>query len=205
MKTPNFAKQENELFIFSQKAIHSMGKKCNETFSYFAFDCSHNYGEVLLCLDTKENSETQSNKVERYITQKRKGYSYESPAYEIEWALNDLGNDLIGRVMPFGNNTGDFSHQGFAKYHFEDWEDFYLSDEYPGVFEESEEDYLSCISIILLSNVIDLLIDEKSFDKIRKSTPFYCGITLHDSVQNVIRMINWGNDDNLIFFNKGDN
>lgn len=198
MKTPNFGKQEKSLYQFSQKALKTIGKKIEATFAYFAFDCNPDYGEVLLCLDTKENSEIQAKKAEKFITQKRKNYTYESPAYEIEWAIHNLGNDLIGRVLPFSNNTGEFSHQGFAVYNFKDWEDFSLSDEYPGVFEKSEEDYLSCISIILLSNVIDQLIDAKAFDQIRKSTPFYCGIGLHDNVQKVVRIINWDNDNNRI-------
>ncbi len=201
MKTPNFAKQENALYQFSNKALKKIGKKHKDAFAYFAFDCNVDYGEVLLCLDTIENSVTRAKKVEMSITRNRKKYTYQSSSFEIEWAIHNLGNDLIGRVTPFSNNTGDFSHQGFAMYNFKDWEDFSLSDDYPGVFEESGEDYLSCISVILLSNVIDLLIDGRAFDQILKSTPFYCGIGLHDNVQKVVRIINWDNDNNRRMIN----
>lgn len=191
MKTTDFKKQEDELYDFSFNALREIGSGIRDELSYFAFDCNPEYGEVLLCLDTIQNSIITAKNTENYITEKRKENSYDSPAFKLAWAIHNLGNNLIGWVLPFGNNTGDFSHQGFAEYHFEDWEDFSLSDSYPGEFEKSEEDYLACISTILLSNVIDRLISNNAFSELKICKPFYCGVALHDNIQNVVRIINW--------------
>lgn len=191
MEIPNFKQQEDELYSFTLNALKEIGSSSKDCFSYFAFDCNPDYGEILLCLDTEENSLVTAKKRENYITSDRKKISYDSPSYQLEWAIHNIGNDLVGRVLPFGNNTGDFSHQGFTELYFENWENFSLSEECPDEFEESNESYLSCISAILLSNVIDRLISTNAFEPINTNSPFYCGIGFHESGQKVVRIINW--------------
>jgi hypothetical protein len=188
---PDFQKQEDQLFEFTRAELSKFAAQSSDEFAYFAFDCNPDYGEVLLCLDTTANSIAMARVTEKALLESRRrrfAMPYcEIPSYELEWSIHRLGNDLEGFVVPYGNNTGDFSHQGFAQVDFDDWQDYSIeeSDEFP----DSKQSRIKCFAAVLLAKVIDRLVDAEAFAALNRSHPFYCGVGLHDGPQRVLRMV----------------
>ena len=191
MKEPDFASNERQLIDASVRAISEFATQhADELFRYFAFDCNAEYGEILLCLDTEENSITQAKKHEAYVSERRHKLSYDDTE-SLEWAINTIKNPIAGPVLPYNNNTGDFRYQGFAGVSFlDEWEEFSLSDDYPGEFADSEDDYLECKAAVLFSRVIDALVEQNAFDCLKRTSPFLVGFALHDGPQLVVRLLN---------------
>ncbi len=193
MNEPDFLANERELISESMRAISEFAEQhSNELFNYFAFDCNADYGQILLCLNTAESSAASAKKHEEYITNRRhEELSYDDD-YSIEWAIETVKNPISGPVLPFCDNTGDFQYQGFAEVSFlDEWQNFTLADDYPGRFEDSEDDYLECKATVMFSRVIDLLIEQNAFDCLQRTSPFLVGFTFHDGPQLVVRMLNW--------------
>jgi hypothetical protein len=188
---PDFASQEDQLFEFARTELNKFAGQTAEEFAYFAFDCNPDFGDVLLCLDTTASSKAEARRTAESLLQarrKRFGKPYgEIPDYELQWSILHLGDDLRGVVLPYGDNTGDFSHQGFADLFFEDWIDYSLeeSEEFP----DSKETRISCYAAMVLAKVIDRLVDADAFGALHRSHPFYCGVGLHDGPQRVLRML----------------
>jgi hypothetical protein len=192
MKQPDFPANERTLIDASVRVIREFAEQHrDEVFKYFAFDCNVDYGEILLCLDTLDNSIAEAKNHESYVTESRhKGLSYDDDS--LQWAITTVKNPVTGPVLPFGNNTGDFEYQGFAEVSFlEEWQDFRFADDYPGEFEDSEDDYLECIATVMFSHVIDALVGQNAFDCLKRSSPFLVGFTFHDGPQLVVRVLNW--------------
>lgn len=188
---PDFSGQEERLFQFTVEELRTFSANRREPFAYFAFDCNPDYGEILLCLDTAANSMSEARKREQSLWKSRQEWQSppyaEIPPYTLEWVIHRLGNDLDGFVLPFGNNTGDFSDQGFAQLEFEDWDDFSFQE--PREFPDSQQTRIACYAAVLLSKVIDRLVDGDAFAVLNRTHPFYCGIGLHDGPQRVLRLI----------------
>lgn len=106
----------------------------------------------------------------------------------MEWVVHELGNDLSGFVVPFGNNTGDFTHQGFSELYFDDWQVFAFKDP-EREFPDSKRTRIECYATVLLAKVIDRLVEANAFAALNRSSPFYCGLGLHDGPQRVLRII----------------
>lgn len=193
MKEPDFHADEQRLLDETLRAIREFaGQHAEELFSYFAFDCNADYGEVLLCLDTEDNSIAQAKKHEAYVTERRHEKLAYDDEHSLKWAIDTVQNPISGPVLPFNNNPGDFRYQGFAEVSFlDEWEDFVLDDDYPGEFEESGRDYLECKATVMFSRVIDALVDQCAFDCLRRTSPFYVGFAFHEGPQVVVRLLNW--------------
>ncbi|MEN6497890.1 MAG: hypothetical protein ABFD16_26630 [Thermoguttaceae bacterium] len=192
MKEPDFASNEQHLIEASIRAIREFAEQHpDEVFNYFAFDCNADYGEILLCLDTSENSIARAKEHEEYMTEHRhQELSYDESS--LEWAIDTVTDATIGPVLPFNNNTGDFQHQGFAEVSFlDEWQTFRFDDDYPGQFEDSEQDYLESKATVMLSKAIDALIDRGAFNCLRRSSPFLVGFAFHDGPQVIVRIQNW--------------
>ena len=192
MPEPDYHADERRLLEETIPAIEAFAAEhCNEVFRYFAFDCNPCYGEVLLCLDTEENSVAEAKKHEQYVTKQRRDKLLYDDAGWLEWAITVVANRTTGPVLPFNNNTGDFDHQGFADIRFPTWEAFTLEDDYPGTFEQSEVDYLNCKVAVLFSHAIDALVERDAFSCLNRTSPFFVGLAFHDHEQLVVRMTNW--------------
>lgn len=129
---------------------------------------------------------------ESYVTERRhEDLSYDDDS-SLQWAINTVKNLVTGSVLPYNNNTGDFEYQGFAEVSFlEEWQDFVLADDYPGEFEDSEDDYLEYMATVVFSHVIDTLVARGAFDCLKRSSPFLVGFAFHDGPQLVVRILNW--------------
>jgi hypothetical protein len=78
MKEPDFAANEQRLLREAIIELHNFaGEHPDELFNYFAFDCNPDYGEILLCLDTLENSITKAKEHEKYVSANRKDLAYD--------------------------------------------------------------------------------------------------------------------------------
>jgi hypothetical protein len=190
---PDFASNERHLIDESIRAIREFVEQHpNELFNYFAFDCNADYGEILLCLDTLDNSIAESKKHETYLSERRREELAYDNKHTLRWAIDSLENPVTGPVLPFNNNSGNFRYQGFAEVSFlDEWQDFVLDDDYPGQFEDSKADYLESYASVMFYRVIDALVEKDAFDGLRKSSPFLVGFDFHDGPQLIVRIINW--------------
>lgn len=192
MTEPDFDADERRLLEETIPAIAEFAAEhADEVFRYFAFDCNPDYGEVLFSLDTEANSAAEAKKHELYVTSQRHEKLDYNDSVWLPWAISTIENPVTGPVLPFNNNSGDFDHQGFAGVSFPDWEDLVSSDDFPVDFEESHQDYLTCKATVLLSRVIDALVECDAFSCLNRTSPFLVGFGFHDGPQVVIRMINW--------------
>jgi len=158
----------------------------DEVFCQFAFDCDPDNGLLLLCLDTPDSTRESALEIESFVTEKRKAYLKYDDA---EYAIDTIQSNHT--LVPFNRFPGDFAYQGFAEHTFDDWVDFSCADEYPGEFAGSGEDYIQSKAAIMLSRVIDNLVEVGAFVQINKSRPFLLSIAFHDTTHLVIRLINW--------------
>jgi hypothetical protein len=121
-------------------AIRSFAAAVQSSRRQFAFDCNPDYGQGLFCFDTEENSlRFAKEHGDDLASRRRERVDY---ANKLEYAINAIEYPCMPMV-PFNNNVGDYAHQGFAEHTFADWSDFRFSNEYPGDFASSNEDYLS--------------------------------------------------------------
>ncbi|EMI16393.1 hypothetical protein RMSM_06681 [Rhodopirellula maiorica SM1] len=192
MKEPDFASNERQLIDASILAISEFAAQhTDELFRYFAFDCNADYGEILPCLDTEENSIAQAKKHEARISERRLTQLSYDDKKSLEWAINTFKNPITGPVLPYNNNTGDFRYQGFAEVSFlDEWEEFSLADDYPGEFADSQDDYLECTAAVMFSRTIDALVEQKAFDCLQRTSPFLVGFAFHEGPQLVVRLLN---------------
>lgn len=188
MQQPDFPTQELVLTEAAAAAIKLFAENSSELFQQFAFDCNPDYGQVLFCLDTPANSLKVAREHEAYLTERRsEQVDYED---ELEYAINTIEHPEMP-VAPYNNSVGDFTHQGFAEFVFDDWSEFRFSDDYPEEFESSEEDYLSSVASVLLSRAIDRLVDQSAFKGLQITSPFLVSFALHDGSHTLVRVINW--------------
>ncbi len=156
--------------------------------SQFAFDCNPDYGSLLMCLDTHENTVAFARENEEDRTQRRKtDLSYDNP----EYALNTLQHAGGFPVVPYNTSCGDFEHQGFADLKLDGWTEYRFDDGYPGNLPESGEDSLQAKTGIFLSRVVDGLVDQDAFAGLSKTKPFLVSIAFHDGTHAVLRILNW--------------
>ncbi|EMI24679.1 hypothetical protein [Rhodopirellula europaea] len=192
MNEPDFAAQESTVVKETIQHLESFAEENpDELLSHFAFDCNPDFGSILLCLDTQENSIAVAKETEQYTTQIRASRLAYEDEHCIEYAINTIRNQTSGPVVPFNNNTGDFEHQGFADVDFDDWQTYRFSDDYPGEFDGSGEDYLQSKVAIMLSRVVDQLVSCDAFACLNKTQPFLVSVGFHDGTHLVIRIINW--------------
>ncbi len=185
---PNFASQEDELVAAAAAAIRSFAAAVQSSLRQFAFDCNPDYGQVLFCFDTEENSlRFAKENGHDLATRRGEGADY---ANKLEYAINAIEYPFMPMV-PFNNNIGDYAHQGFAEHKFADWSHFRFSDEYPGNFASSNEDYLSSAAYVFLSRCTDKLVAQDAFAGLRLTSPFLVGFQLHDNSHTLTHMINW--------------
>jgi hypothetical protein len=188
MNLPDFQSQEAGIIVAAIRAIHEFASSSTEVFRQFAFDCNPDYGEVLFCLDTEASSKRFAREHgDTLATDRAKRVNYVD---HLEWAISAIERPDMP-VVPFNNNVGDYSHQGFADYSFAGWNDFRFSDQYPGEFESSKNDYLSCVASVLLSHAADKLVEREAFGSLRITSPFLVGFQLHDGFHTLVRIINW--------------
>lgn len=191
IREPDFPSNEDRLVAVTSQEVRAFSDQhVDETFTYFAFDCTPDSGEVLLCLDTLENSVAKAKEHEARIAEQRRGLSYDDPI-RLRWAISLTRKTVAGPLLPFNNCTGDFRYQGFASASFPEWEDYWSHDEYPGEYEDSGADCLECKVAVLLSRAIDRLVEQGAFDHLTRSCPFYVGFTFHKGPQIVVRILNW--------------
>src|SRR4051794_34563025 len=135
MNEPDYAAIERDLYEASVTALREFADEhSDETFCYFAFDCTSDFGDVLLCLDTSENSKADAKKNELRASARRREQLDSTDPEALQWAFYAVDNPVTGPVLPFCNNTGDFAHQGFADFALKDWAEFRASPNYPGEF-----------------------------------------------------------------------
>ena len=193
MTEPDFASNEKELFDEAVEAIQEFARQhSSELFSFFSFDCNPDYGEVLFCLDTFNNSIKKAKEHEKYVTTRRRQKLSYDDRFEVKWAIKTIQNKITGPVLPYNDNPGDFEYQGFGDgVFFPEWENFKLSDDYPGSYEDSEDDYLECNATVMFSRVIDALVENNAFDCLNRTSPFLIGFAFHDGPKLVVRILNW--------------
>lgn len=190
MKEPDWKEVEERLYQESVSAIKQFSvEHANEEICYFAFDSEPNYGYVLICFDTTENSAREAKRsAERALTFTRQ---YMERGFQWQMAKSIMTG---ANLLPFTNNTGDFAYQGYTQVDFEGWQEFAESDDYPKGYSE-EHDYLEDNLAIVFWKVIDRLIQEEQFSVLKMSSPFFAGYGFHDQDQVLLRIINWGNQE----------
>lgn len=189
MTEPDYRADEETLFQATLLALKEFAETHpHEMFCSFAFDCNSDYGEVLLCLDTVEQSRQAARQSEGRAFERRQKYGSD---YDVLPQLLTMARGTVcnNDVLPFGDNTGDFAYQGFAEVTFEAWADFTLDDEYPALPDGEEGDYLQCKAAILLGRVIDRLVAANAFDGLQRTMPFLVGVGFHDGGQYVVRVL----------------
>lgn len=197
---PDFRADRRRLFNFSiDELADFVAEHEHETFSHFAFDCTHDSGQILLCLDTPEQSRLAAIATEEYFRKDVRERLDEDDRYDVMGAVNTVARRMLP-VLPFGDNTGDFAYQGFAGIRFDDWEEFALDDRYEAHSRATVEgfkivpkdfDYLKSRVVMLLTHAIDELVEADAFSPLRKTSPFLLGFGLHDGPQVLTRIINW--------------
>jgi hypothetical protein len=197
MHEPDFEANEIQLVDFTTKELASFAKSHeSHQFSYFAFDCNADYGEVLLCLDTPETSVAQAKESQARIAAdvRKAEYADLNTVRHIHHTLEGLHGTGI---LTFGNNTGDFAFQGFAEILFDSWAEFSVSDDYAGNIcdewneEDEGEDYRECKASVMFCRAIDKLVERGAFNCLRMTSPFLVGFGHHDGRQYVVRVLNW--------------
>lgn len=189
MAEPEFNCQEQMVIAAVEKHIVAFAKENpDRLFSQFAFDCNPDYGSLLLCLDTYENSIAFARENEEDRTRRRNlDLSYD----DAEYALNTLEHAGGFPVVPYNTSCGDFEYQGFADIELEGWIQYRFGDSYPGNLAKSGEDTLQAKAGIFLSRVADRLVDRDVFSCLNRTTPFLVSIAFHDGTHFIVRIQNW--------------
>jgi hypothetical protein len=156
----------------------------DEEVCYFAFDSEPRYGYVLTCFNTSRASLEFTRKQLAYHTQYRRRL-LEDPI----WFDNAHYKAKAHALLPFCNNTGDFAYQEFTRIDFPEWQEYAESDDYPHSDDE-DEDYLLNRVARLFCRATDLLVERRSFNKLRLARPFLIGFGFHDHDQYVLHILN---------------
>ena len=157
----------------------------DEECCYFAFDSDPQYGYVLLCFDTTDNSRRSAQAREHSAVERRKQTLSGEQAWE--YSSHFLRSPVLA---PFGDDTGNFAFIGYRKLSFPDWDQFAQDPAYPAK-KENCDDWLEGHFRVLVWKVVERLVAEGAFDCLRKSSPFMIGYGIHDQEMSIVRMINW--------------
>lgn len=194
-RKPNFAAQEDVIAESVSVRLAAFAKNhSNLLFTQFAFDCNPDYGELLLCLDTPSSTteyvlENQANKTEQRFAR----HSYDDEL-SLRYAQHEVAALHNFPLVPYNNSCGNFSHQGFDEISLAGWEDFQMSDEYPGEIEGTDEDYLQSVSAVFLFRVARKLIDRAAFDCLHRTSPFLVSVGFHDTTHFIAGITDWPNN-----------
>ena len=187
MTLPDWNEVEEKLYAESVAAIEAFAAQHPvEEVCYFAYDTDPQYGYILICFDTSENSVSEAKRsAERSI-------KLVEECFRHGWDWQMAKATMISAAeLPFTNNSADFKYHGFWEVEFEGWEELAESEDYPVGDFEGADDYLEGNVALIFWKVFDRLIREGLFSGLRMASPFYVGYGFHDEDQVILRILNW--------------
>lgn len=149
----------------------------------FAVDCC--YGDVVLCIDSFENSLAKAKALQRATLKHWDSYlgserGWQNAEYEIT-------SKKLYEYNPYP--VDEFKYGSISILHFDDWETYFLCEER----NDDEPDPIGHV-IVLMHNVVDRLTSLGVFEQLKLSAPFRVGVHFADISQEefiVMRILNW--------------
>jgi hypothetical protein len=179
MARSSWDQAEEVLFEQSQSIIRQFSlEHPDEWFSLFAYSVDSEYAGVALNFDTPVNSLHRAKRHQR----DRVKYLNELFASQDGW------KNARYHVANPTNQIDDFN-RGSWRYELVQFVPLPACEEYFNSCEEAPE--LEGRIIVSLWRVIDLLIEARAFDGLRRMPPFRLGFAFHDDNFVVLRILDW--------------
>jgi hypothetical protein len=182
MQEPDWDAAGDLLVEEGMKAIEAFSTKhVADLCSFFAFSVDYCFGDVVICVDTLDNSLLQARRNEVRTLRAWDAALCSENGWE-----NAKHHLLRHRLTNYTPHTAEFTYPDLATVHFSDWEGYFLSEqrsEYP--------DPLGHV-IVLMHTVVSKLVSSSAFDRLLLSSPFRIGAEFSEELDLVVmRLLNW--------------
>jgi hypothetical protein len=185
MAPPHWDKVAEQLYQYTVATIRRLeAEHADDVFCCFAYAVDTMVGKFQLCFDTLHNSVYLAKEQEKEEAERRQ----RNLAHHLAWRS---AATICGvPVTPYTQSTQAFAYTQYSELVFSDWEEFTWSEDYPK-FSERDDDYLEGNANIVISRVIERLVEGNEFSRLRLAQPFYIGHEFHERGLTVMRILNW--------------
>jgi hypothetical protein len=187
VKSPDLEEVESELFKESVSAVEEfLRHHPDAVVSAFAFDADPGAGYFGISFDIRENSvararDDEKNDLERRAAWWRKPDVWKR-AMSVAWSTS---------LVDYNAYVGHFQYHLFHEVQF-DWRAFLDSPDYERLNHGGEDGWIEAHLRMVLSRVIDRLLEAKVFDKLRTASPFRIGYGYPGEPDLVVcRILRW--------------
>ena len=151
----------------------------------FAFDCNSEYGQVLLCANTKEDLQAHAEKYAKGKTPNAEAFRKISESLGLEPQLPS--NDVEAEIESLLWSLGDWKYQGFQSQAFTDgWsplESAVLTWCLESDEEEDPETFMTHTQVEFMRRVCHVMVrleQDEAFDILNRTDDFKTWVTDHD-------------------------
>lgn len=183
---PDWEEIEETLFAKAEAAILQFASEHpDEICSFFAFAWMPVEGDFSICFDTWGNAIRAAKEHEQFILASRnttlgQDWSWESAHYF----------STADQIVDYAPDVDIFAYSPYVDIWFAGWAEFSESDQYPQS-QRGKGDYLDGNTRIVLWKVLQRLVENDAFARLRLSSPFRVGYQFHEEELVVIRILNW--------------
>jgi hypothetical protein len=187
LKLPNWKKVEETLYEESYSIITDFSKKHPEKLcSFFAYGIGEQNGNFWLNFDTYENSITEAKKREVTKVEMRNQYLKGKDAWK-------QASSFLERawLTPYNSSVSNFAFNPYNLVHFDGWDIYQDEEEQLPQADDYDDPYLVGNIRLVVSRVIDKLIQNDVFARIKMTQPFCIGYQFQEGLLVILRIINW--------------